>query len=164
MNYTTARPQIKSGDLLAWSHRAPFWRSWADLQIALVRLFTRSEYSHVGTAVVLAGRVLVIEAVQPRVRLHPLSQLGDFYWLPLGASWTPNAEAYAFAQLGDSYSTASAMFGFFGMPSDDKCEQCAELKIRIARAAGIDLGTVATPTAVVRGALELGAPMRYITH
>jgi hypothetical protein len=42
MNYTAARPQIKSGDLLAWSHRVPFWHSYRDFKIALIRLFTRS--------------------------------------------------------------------------------------------------------------------------
>jgi hypothetical protein len=49
------------------------------------------------------------------------------------------------------------------MPKNDHREQCAELKIRVAAAAGVDLGDLATPTAVVSKALALGQPMRFIT-
>ena len=83
MIYKQARPMIRSGDVLAWSHRGI--RSWHDLKIWLVRMFTRSEYSHVGTAWVVGNRVFVIEAVMPKVRIYPLSKLGDFYWLQMGA-------------------------------------------------------------------------------
>jgi hypothetical protein len=55
MKYEAAREKVKSGDLLAWSHRG--WRSWYDIQIQLVRFFTQSEYSHVGIAWVVGGRV-----------------------------------------------------------------------------------------------------------
>ena len=163
MNYTAARQQIKSGDLLAWSHRVPFWHSYRDFKIALIRLFTRSEFTHVGTAVWLGGRLMVLEAVKPVVRLHPVSQLGDFYWVPLPSTWYAQAERYAFEQLGDRYSVLDAIVGYFGMPKDDAREQCAELKIRVAAAAGVDLGDTATPTAVVSRALQMGQPLRYIT-
>jgi hypothetical protein len=163
VNYTQARAQIKSGDLLAWSHRVPFWHSYRDFKIALIRLFTRSEFTHVGTAVWAGGRLLVLEAVKPVVRLHPVSMLGNFYWVPLPASWTPEAEQYAFAQIGDRYSVLDAIVGYFGMPKDDHREQCAELKIRVAAAAGVCLGDVATPTAVVSKAASYGQTMRFIT-
>jgi hypothetical protein len=162
MNYTTARPQIKSGDLLAWHHRVPWWASWSDFKMALIRLVTRSEFTHVGTALVIGGRLLVIEAVRPVVRLHPVSALGDFYWVPLPSNWTPEAERYAFAQLGDRYSYLDAIVGYFGMPKCDHLEQCAELKIRIAAGSGVDLGDVATPAAVINKALAHG-PMTFVT-
>ena len=74
--YSEYRDQIKSGDLLAWSHRG--FRSWHDFKVQAVRLFTQSEYSHVGIAWVVGGRVFVIEAVEPRVRIFPLSKLGEY--------------------------------------------------------------------------------------
>ena len=84
-HYANIRQHIKSGDLLAWSHRAPWWASLRDCKIALVRLFTRSEYCHVGIAWVLGGRVFVIEAVKPEVRIYPLSKLAPFYWVQVPA-------------------------------------------------------------------------------
>jgi hypothetical protein len=71
MKYSDARSLIRSGDVLAWTHRP--WDSWYDFKVQMVRLFQRSEYSHVGVAVVMGGRVWVLEAVAPHVRFVPLS-------------------------------------------------------------------------------------------
>jgi len=60
MKYSEVRDTIKSGDLLAWSHRG--WRTWYDIKIQAVRFFTQSEFSHVGVAWAVGGRVFVLEA------------------------------------------------------------------------------------------------------
>lgn len=36
MKYKEIRPLIKSGDILAWSHRG--WKSWYDIKIQFVRM------------------------------------------------------------------------------------------------------------------------------
>ena len=102
MIYSEARATIRSGDILAWSHRGI--KSWHDLKIWFVRMFTRSEFSHIGTAWVIGDRVFVIEAVMPLVRIYPLSKLGDFYHLPMGAPWRPSTEALALSKVGHKYS------------------------------------------------------------
>jgi hypothetical protein len=163
-HYQNIRQHIKSGDLLAWSHRAPWWSSWRNFKIALVRLFTRSEYCHVGTAWRVADRVFVIEAVMPAVRIFPLSQLTPFYWVPMPEHWTPKVEEYALNHVGHVYSEWDAMVGYFGMPADDGREQCAELSIRIAAQGAIDLGDRATPDAVVLRAQEQGATLTYVVE
>lgn len=161
MKYSKARPMVRSGDILAWSHRGI--KSWHDFKIAFVRFFTRSEYSHVGTAWCVGHRVFVIEAVMPMVRIYPLSKLGDFYWLPMGAYWRKSTETLALDHVGDKYSQLQALVSPFITPPDDHRWECAELVATIARQDSIDLGAVYTPSAVVLAAQKRGATLTLVT-
>jgi len=109
MKYSEARPKIKSGDVLAWNHRS--WKSWYDIKIQLVRILSRSEYIHTGTAWVVGGRVFVIESVIPYVRIVPLSSLLDCYWIPMDLEdrWQ-DVEEYALNFVGKAkYSQVEAV-------------------------------------------------------
>lgn len=160
--YDEIRKDIRSGDLLAWSHRGI--RNWHDLKIWFVRLFTRSEYTHVGTAWVIGGRVLVIEAVMPLVRIYPLSKLGNFYWSPINLPWADKTEEKALSYVGCKYSQVQAMMAPFGKPPEDNLFECAELFATIAKADGLDLGTTYTPSAIVGKVLELTSTLHYIDN
>lgn len=167
MIYGDIRDKIKSGDLLAWSHRVSMFASWHDFKVGLVRIFTRSEYSHVGTAFVMGGRVWVIEAVTPHPRIIPLSNALPFYWVPLAAPWLPETEARALALIGKDrnvYSQAEAVRGALGtlQPGKDDLWMCAEMSWCFAAWDGIDLGKDITPSGLVRGALELGANLFFV--
>ena len=163
MIYADARPLIKSGDMLAWSHRG--WGSWHSIKIQFVRMFTRSEYSHVGTAWVVGDRVFVIEAVQPKVRIYPLSKLlaDGAYWLQMNAPWYAKTLTTALEIVGDNYSQIQAMQSPFWVPPEDSLWECAELVATIAKCDGIDLGYEYTPSAVVKAAQKIGAPIVLIT-
>lgn len=160
--YASSRPAIRSGDLLAWSHRA--WGSWYDLQIQAVRIFTRSEYCHVGVAWVVAGRVFVLEAVGQGVRIMPLSRLLPCYWTPLGAAWSAEAEAFALAHVGEPYSKWQAVLAGLRLlrPGADRIWQCAEFAYMTLLAAGITLGPDITPSGMVLAAQLRGAPNFYL--
>ena len=160
MKYHDARDNIRSGDLLAWSHVR--WGSWHDIKIQLVRFFTRSEYSHVAVAWVVAGRVFALEAVQPLVRIYPLSKLGDFYHVPLNAGWTTDTEEFALQHVGEPYSQLQAIAAFFRPLAHDGQWECAEYAANVLMRAGVDLGPISTPTAVVKQAQRLGAPCMYV--
>jgi hypothetical protein len=147
MQYSDARGVIRSGDILAWSHRA--WGSFYDVQIQAVRFFTQSEYCHVGIAWVIGGRVFVIEAVTPKVRIFPLSKLLPFWHTPMNAEWRPATEEYALAQVGADYSKWQAVQAYFGKPDLDHLWECAELTAEVLRRDGIDLGEKYTPSAVM---------------
>lgn len=54
MLYEEVRPLIKSGDVIAFSRRGPISR--------LIETVTDSDYSHVGIAWVISGRILLLEA------------------------------------------------------------------------------------------------------
>lgn len=158
MNYADARPAIKSGDLLAWSHRG--WKTWHDWQVQAVRIFTRSEYAHVGLAWRVAKRLFVLEAVSSGVRIFPLSRLLPCYWIPLGVRWSQEVEEFALAQVGLPYSKWQAILAGFGMldkAKDDRW-QCAEFAQAVLARAGIELPVDATPTALVHAAQQRGAP------
>lgn len=160
--YADYRNQIKSGDLLAWSHRP--WGSLYDFKIQMVRVFTRSEYSHVGVAWCVAGRVFVIEAVEPKVRIYPLSKLGDFYLTPMNAPWQAQTEEAAIGYVGQNYSQLTAMRAFFEPLGDNVVSECAALALQVYKHDGIDLGTRATPDAVVKAAQMLGHPTFLIVN
>lgn len=156
MNYDTIRPSIRSGDLLAWTHRS--WKTWSDIKIQLVRFFTQSEYSHVALALCLGGRVFAIEAVQPSVRIFPLRYLGEFYHISVNADWTEEVTEYAMSHLGEPYSQLQAIQSLFKYLKHDGEWECAELVADILVKVGINLGDKQTPTAVMREAqLQFGS-------
>lgn len=158
MRYVNFRAQIKSGDVLAWTHRG--WKTWDDIKSQLVRLFTQSEYSHVGIAVVMGGRVWVLEAVTPRVRLVPLSNLLPCYHLTGYGMSDEQIEAGLALVCKDNvvYSQCEAIKAFFGNndPADGKIE-CAELVSGL-----LDLRCRATPSAVVEEMLANGSNLTEV--
>jgi len=152
MKYTDARPLIESGDVIALGHTS--WSTLSDLELQAVRFFTRSEFAHVGVAWVVGGRVMIIEAVVPRVRIFPLSSRLPFYWIPMRSPLTEESVEYALSLVGNKYSKLEAIRGFFGINRNDSSWQCAELVRSI-----LDLPGKATPTAVVRSCMDLGNPL-----
>ena len=149
MRYDLIRGAIKTGDLLAWS--AGGWTNWHDIQISLVRMFTQSEFSHVGMACVFGERVFILEAVGQGVRLYPLSKELPFYYLSRPRELSEKALNYAFEQLGERYSKWQAIKSFFGaitIGSDDEWE-CAEYIMSIYGVDGEHIPVNATPTKLI---------------
>lgn len=125
MNYAEARPLIASGDVIFQSHRP--LRSWYDLQVQIVRMMTRSEWSHVGLAWVVGGRLFMLEAVSAGVRIFPMSRAGDFTWVQRGG-FTTAQEELALAHVGEPYSKWDAIRSYFGASNDkDSNWFCSEL-------------------------------------
>lgn len=152
MKYQEIRPLIKSGDLIAQGHKG--WGSLYDIQIQIVRIFTRSEYSHVAIAWVIGGRVFVIEAVTQGIRIFPLSRLTPFYWIPMNADWTAEAEEFALKNIGEPYSKWECIKAFFEPLTNNGLWQCAKWSDAVLEKLGIDLGDRVTPTDIVRSALS----------
>jgi len=153
--YNAIRNRIRTGDILAWAHRGGWFRSLYDFKVNLVRLFTRSEYSHVGIAVVLAGRVFVLESVTGGVRLFPLSKCVPCYWVKYRKPFDLDR---ALSAYGEPYSQWEAILGRFDAndPSDGKW-QCAEF---VAWAHGMTC--TATPSGVMDYTLRMGGVMHEV--
>ena len=66
MDYSEYHSNISSGDLIVFS--ATKIRSTYDLLSYIVRIFTMSEYNHVGIAWVIGDRNLIVEAQVPEVK------------------------------------------------------------------------------------------------
>jgi hypothetical protein len=160
MKYELIRKNIRSGDLLAFSHGS--WTSWSNIKTNFIRLFTRSTYSHVGVAWRINGRVFILEAVKPKLRIYPLSISGDFYHIPMNAKWSKSTEEFALSKIGTDYSELSAVRAFFLPLEDENVEQCAAYAREILEKDGIDLGQMSRPDTVVLAALSLGKKLTYI--
>jgi hypothetical protein len=164
VKYQDIRPLIRSGDLLAWTHKG--WSTWDDIQIQLVRFFTQSEYSHVGIAYVMGERVFILEAVAAGVKLTPLSENLPFFLIQTGMQWSSLVEASAMEIQGQKYSKWEAIKAFFVKlkPGKNKVWECAEYVIYILNVAGYPIDCKATPTAVIEWFQNnLDAPLYTIT-
>ncbi len=149
MKYSDGRPAIRSGDVLAWSHRG--WNTWYDIKLQLVRIWTRSEFSHLGIAWIVADRVFVLEAVASGVRLMPLSQLLPCYWIPR-SKWGDSEERAALGLIGQPYSEWQAVLAGLKQlkRAADSSWQCAEY---VSYVLDFPLHWGLTPTGVVQGLL-----------
>ena len=154
MKYTDFRSQIKSGDVLLWTHTGV--KSWKDFELLLVRITQRSEYTHAGLALVFAGRVFVLEAVGTGVRIFPLSRELPFFHIGTNVEWTQEAEEFALATVGQKYSKWEAIMGIFGETKRDDNWQCAEYVRETLKLSGLNLDCIATPSAIVNSLLDRG--------
>jgi hypothetical protein len=165
MKYNEVRPNIHSGDVLAWSHKT--WGSFYDLQVQAIRIFTRSEYNHIGIAWVVGDRVFVIEAVEPEVRIYPLSVQTPFYWVPCGAAyWDKPTQEYALSKIGEKYSKIEAIKGFFDILTvgKDAKWQCAELVNSVLKESRmLSITTKSTPAALIESLMNMGFPTYLVS-
>ena len=149
VDYQSARQRIKSGHLLSWTHRG--FSSFYDLQIQLVRAWTRSEHCHVGIAVRSRRRVYVIEAVRPLVRIFPLSLLVPFYHVPTPGIWSDEVADWLDDQVGKEYSRWQAVLAGVNKlkAGEDDRWQCAELVQEAMWRLGVDCSGPPTPSNIV---------------
>lgn len=152
MKYSDARPRITTGDLIAFEHTS-------SLAGKLIHMVTQSVFTHVACAWAVADRVYVFEAVQPRVRVFPLSKLVPFYWCPV-PNWL-NEDAFEFAHslVGDRYSIMDCIRAITGDTTPNNRWQCAELYRAIQRKNGLQNSFKATPRHQVEWATQFGAPI-----
>jgi len=162
MKYLEIRDNIKSGDLLIWSHRGI--KNWHDFKVWCIKLFTQSQYTHVGMAWIVGDRVLVLEAVVPEVRIYPLSRLGNFYYIKQDLNWNNEVESLALSYVGDKYSQLQAIESPYKTPPLDNKWECAELYATIARKMGLELGYVYTPEKIVEESIKLGKSLIYVNQ
>lgn len=162
MEYKDIRSEIKSGDLIAFSHGS--WTSFSGFLTNIVRIFTRSTYSHVGVAWVIDNRVFVFEAVKPLTRLYPLSLMGDFYWIPTKANWNGKAETFAIENMGVEYSNMACIEAFAKELDKDDVRECAAYAKAILGRAGVYVGRLARPDTVIQELQNQGKYVAFIKN
>lgn len=162
MKYAEARPLMRSGDLLGFSHER--WGSWYDLKVQAVRFARRSVYCHVGAVFLGPGsRVMCWEAVSQGIRLHPLRYLLPFWWVPMRAQWEDEVEEWACDQLGEPYSEWQALLGGLGLlePGVDRIWQCAEAYHELAWRQKTPLNCGLTPDEIMLAAQKLPGTLTH---
>jgi hypothetical protein len=126
MKYSQVRDKIKTGDALVFSTTT--WNGFWDWLAQLVRIKRRSKWSHIGMAVVWAGRVWVLEATRHGVWPIPLSnKKQDFGWIPCSELGDAELER-AFSIVGDGYGWLDAYEADQGTltPGANRLWECAE--------------------------------------
>lgn len=107
MKYTDARQLIKTGDALVFSTKG--WRTFWDKLAQVVRIRRRTEWSHIGMAVVGQGRVWVLEATRHGVWPIPLTnKKQEFGWIPYKELSADDIER-AYSIVGDEYGWGDAV-------------------------------------------------------
>lgn len=135
--YDDERDYMRSGDLIAWDKSRGGIIS--KLTVFIVKLFTKSRYSHVGILWVKGNRVFVIEATQPYVRITPVSSLKEFFHIPTKVRWLSKYEEFLLDKVGLEYSLADCLRAYFGTlnEKDNDSYQCAELACEFYKLANI---------------------------
>ena len=159
--YCSIRENIKSGDLLIWGENKLSPVSNAILH--LIRILTLSDYAHVGIAWRMGGRLFVIEATIPEIRISAVSNLEEFYFVNMNVDFNEPLENWLLSKIGLKYSFKDALRACFGKTCVDDDEwQCAELANHFYKLSGKDFGAAYTPGQLVYAAAE--APGRPITR
>jgi len=164
MIYETARPLIRSGDMLLWS-RAGGWSSRGDLERHAVRIATESQWTHIGVAWAEHGRAWVMDLTTRGCAPRLLSSELPFWWIPAPRPLSEAALERAFARFGVlEYSRWQAVAGYLrwlDIGADLK-GQCAEYALEIWRVDDMAPSTVATPYGCMAGAMR-GWPGAHLT-
>lgn len=158
--YSEYRQSIRTGDVLVWSRR--YNGSLRDIAPWFIRLFTQSEYNHVGIAYVINDRVMVMEAVTPLIRMVPLSEHLPCYLLHMDGL-SAEAESKAFSLIGKGrYSVLESIKSYFGINSNKNRWQCVEYAKEVLRANGIEVPGRDTPSEFVLELQKMGRNLVYI--
>ena len=124
--YSEIKKEIKTGDLIAWD--SPKYSSLLTFVLFLYQKITGTLYTHVGIVVKIGGRLYVVEAVPPMVRIFPLENHKRFYWIDA----TINAPAvkqlnFLTAKVGKPYSILDMFKIYLNMENSKEDYYCSEL-------------------------------------
>lgn len=120
----TCLDEIETGDLLIFSDDGDSWLSKIILYV--VRLFTRSEYGHVGIAVKKDDKLFVFDASIPFIRLRPIEDTDSFYFVHMETPLDLTNMLHEY--LGLKYSMSDAIRAYLGLTTKtDGRYQCVEL-------------------------------------
>lgn len=154
---TCNRSEIKSGDLIAWTSLSSFY-------LKIVRLFTFSEYTHVGVAIVDEdGTIHVVEATRPKVEMNKLDKRMPIYHIPMNVDMTKEAVDLLQSYVGKKYSVLQAALSYINVYIDDDKWYCTELAYDFYNKLGYEFKKRLTPTKFIKEAVsKYGKELNYI--
>jgi len=127
-SYSNYRPNLRSGDLVAWGTVPDNLSLFSKIVVWIVTKALRSPYYHVGIVWRTNNRVLIVEASPPRCRIDVLSRRGDFVHIPMPTVWKKSSENYLLQYVGKPYSIWEAMLVPFKIGGvKNRAWYCSEL-------------------------------------
>jgi hypothetical protein len=162
--YSKYRENIRSGDLLIWSKDE--YSVVSNSFLTLIRILTSSDYAHVGIAIRILGRLFVLEASMPRIRLALVSEKDEFYHMPMNVTWKQECEDYLFSKIGLLYSLLDAARAYFGLTvKNNNRYQCAELcREFYIKCCGIVISENFKPKTLIKELLEITGSSIYLVR
>lgn len=123
--YSEMRSRIKNGDLLIWKIKKV--GTFTDMFLLLIQKIFKTNYSHVGIALVYGERIFCLEASYPVVRLVPLSDMNDFYIIHAKVKWKKEHESILLSAIGKPYSLIDFIKISLGFKPNNTDYYCSEL-------------------------------------
>ncbi len=152
--YSKYRDELKTGDLIAFSVDN-LKNGINKFYPVLIELATNSKFYHVGIVWRAEGRVFIIEAHPPKIRIYPLSKKAKFYHIAMHIDWAEEMSTFLLDKIGEDYSYTEAILAFLSSPKDDRFWVCSELVKRVYEKIGLGNDFGYTPAANIKKALEV---------
>lgn len=124
-NYSEIRETIKTGDLVSW--KAGKIKSFFGLVLYLYQKILKPKSVHVGIVLNLGGRLLVVEARPPAVRVFPLSCMDDFYLVRTNIPYEQNNIDFLLRAIGVPYGVLDLILGILNLDNSHSQVYCSEL-------------------------------------
>jgi len=152
--YSEIREKIRTGDLVAWDK--PTDPGLTGLFLKLYQKITKARYTHVGVAVVLGERVMMVEATPPEVRLYPLSMSSDFYLIKTDISRVSKHLDIVLSELGKPYNLLDFFKNVIGFSDSNRDYYCSQLVSRYYNEIGYINNDLAglTPDSIVEEVIK----------
>lgn len=130
MLYSEIRDTLKSGDLV-------FFSKHNGLGDKIIKIWSKSRYSHVGVLWCVAGRVFLLEASAfGGVRMVPLSLRMPDVIVRMNLDWNAEAETQAMSHMMEKYSFIDAIRAGLGENYNQKGWICTEYAASITEKGG----------------------------
>lgn len=160
--YSQIRSELKTGDLIAWNTSEI--DSVFGLVLYLYQKILKANYTHVGMVVRTGGRVFLLEATPPQVRLIPLRMTSDFHWIKTDVKADPELQInFLLGHLGKKYSILDLIKILLKLGRSNDDYYCSELAGRFYNEFGFitDRQIGFTPDSLVKAVLDRtqGAPV-----
>lgn len=124
--YSEIKSEIKTGDLIAWN--SPEIDSFFGLVLYLYQKILKANYIHVGIAINIGGRIFIVEATPPEVRLIPLNMTSDFLHIKADVKANPEHQIkFLLDTLGTKYSLWDMLKSLFKIARSNNDYYCSEL-------------------------------------
>lgn len=126
VQYSEIRSSLKTGDLVSW--KAGKINSFFTVILKLYQKIFNPKSVHVGIVFVIGGRIFVVEARPPQIRIYPLSRMEDFYLIRTNIPDHKNDINLLLTKVGVKYGLVDLIRGIlFGKGKNNRFLYCSEL-------------------------------------
>lgn len=124
--YSEIRDTIKTGDLVSW--KAGKINSLFTFILYVYQKILKPKSVHVGIVINdIGGRLLIVEARPPAVRIFPLSMMEDFDLIRTNIPYEQNNIDILLEKIGFPYKALDVAKGILYLDNDHKQLYCSEL-------------------------------------